>query len=525
MGVDGHRQQVELAAVQDELVRQLARQRPFDRLQRPHLVWLATRLRPCAHASGAVVLAPGEKPDRLHVIQHGQVELEAAGSLGSGGRNLGTLTEGDCFPLEELHDARAGFAVFRAVDEVRCLELPTSDFRELQGMSPEFRAWCEKRSAHLMESWRRVHQVQLAQIDSVVSQVAASVGGARELGAAVRRARDARAVAGLASEIRLMGSSLLAQGLAPSQLTRLLSALYDRVAEQIVRLEMAARDLAGVDFCWLAFGSEARMEQTLFTDQDNGIVFDPGGGDPEALRTRLVEAGRAINQELAACGFPMCQGMVMAGNPAWCLTPDEWRTRFSAWLDRPEPAALLNASIFFDLRPVWGNRALAQGLLEWLARVVPERRRFLLLLTGNALAHQPPLGFFRDFVVAGEGDHPGTIDAKLDGTGVYVEAARIYGLASGCTAAGTEARLRHACEKLGLAHLDVEAWVDGFLFLQGLRLRHQYQLVQAGKPLHNHVDPEALNPLDRTFLREALKQAGQLQKRVRRAFGPESAGV
>jgi CBS domain-containing protein len=238
-----------------------------------------------------------------------------------------------------------------------------------------------------------------------------------------------------------------------------------------------------------------------------------------------VPVAQAINASLAACGAPLCRGGVMAGNPAWCLSVDEWRQRFSRWLDEPQPAALLHAAIFFDLRGVHGNQELARGLRSWLCQAVPRNRRFLALLTRNALERQPPLGLFRDFVVDVEGENRGTFDLKQEAANVFVEAARILALAAGSSATGTEARLRDAGDRGGVERRETQAWVEAFHFVQALRLKLQCEQADRGGAPHNRVDPGELNALDRRFLVEALRQAQKLQKRLARVHGAEAAGL
>jgi CBS domain-containing protein len=62
--------------------------------------------------------------------------------------------------------------------------------------------------------------------------------------------------------------------------------------------------------------------------------------------------------------------------------------------------------------------------------------------------------------------------------------------------------------------LEAQAWIDGFLFVQVLRLRHQRMQLAAGEPLSNRVAPGALNDLERRVLKEALRQAKRLQARL-----------
>ena len=118
---------------------------------------------------------------------------------------------------------------------------------------------------------------------------------------------------------------------------------------------MLARQ-CGVDMgqaCWLAFGSEGRSEQTISTDQDNGLIFV--SDDAERDRPAWLAFAREVNEALDACGYPLCKGNVMASNPECCLTQAEWLARFENWIEHGAPEDLLKASIYFDLRPLAGD--------------------------------------------------------------------------------------------------------------------------------------------------------------------------
>ena len=208
----------------------------------------------------------------------------------------------------------------------------------------------------------------------------------------------------------------------------------------------------------------------------------------------------------------------MASNPRWCLAQSEWRERFAAWIDRPEPEALLNAAIFFDFRAVHGAASLVPGLRDWLAGYARDRGRFLFLMVQNALGNQPPLGFVRDFALARGGDHPGTIDLKVNGVQLFVEAARIFSLADGVPATGTLERLAGVAGVRGIPAADASAWADAFRLIQGLRLRLNAAQHARGEPLHNHLDPGTLTDGERRDLKQALRQARSLQARLARDF-------
>jgi CBS domain-containing protein len=166
-------------------------------------------------------------------------------------------------------------------------------------------------------------------------------------------------------------------------------------------------------------------------------------------------------------------------------------------------------------------------LRAWLAAYAPDRATFLLLMAQNALGNQPPLGLVREFVLASGGEHPGTLDLKVNGVQPFVEAARVYALASGVAGTNTLERLGEAARARGLPPAETEAWREAFRFIQLLRLRLNDAQRARGGPLHNHLDPDSLNELERRIW-EAMRQARKLQARLSRdslgaGFGAEPA--
>jgi len=316
-------------------------------------------------------------------------------------------------------------------------------------------------------------------------------------------------------DIQLLAENMLVQGVTPDQITQIISTLNDQVINRTLDLELRGRNLDGIKISWIALGSEGRFEQTFSTDQDNGIIFETADGvDPEAVRSRLLPIARRVNKALDAVGFPLCKGNIMASNPACCLSYAEWQKKFTAWIMEPTPEALLNATIFFDFRHLYGDAELSDRLRLWLANAALEQKRFFHLLAENAMERTPPLGFFRDFVVDDHAEHPNTIDIKLNGVTLFVDAARIYALASGVTRGNTKQRLIMTGDVRKWPPSEVNAWADAFSFLQSLRIRHQFELQRNGSKSHNRLNPYELNNLDRKFFLESLRQAGKLQKQL-----------
>ena len=325
---------------------------------------------------------------------------------------------------------------------------------------------------------------------------------------AIHAAANIDALAAAARRIREAAGRMVEEGASAGHVCEWIAILNDLVVLSAVDLAEAEFDLPLVPWCWLAFGSEGRLEQTLDTDQDNGLVFVPETeADTEALRQRFLPFARRVNALLDACGFPLCKGEVMAGNPRWCLSMTEWRSQFAGWISSATPDDLLNATIFFDFRAVAGDVGLAASLQRWLLASTGDNDLFLRFMAGNALRGGPPLGRIRDFVVDRDS---GLLDLKRDGSRIFVDAARILALALGVFDTATVGRLQAAGSQLGWPRREVDACVEAFDFIQQLRLRGQQD--KAGPP--NRIAPAALNELERAFLKESFRQARKLQHRL-----------
>ena len=357
----------------------------------------------------------------------------------------------------------------------------------------------------------------------MLGAMATTTPRADELHAAIRAAGDIDEVARAAARVRELPQPMLDEGIAPEAVTALVTGVNDLVTTRLIELTGLAAALRDAGACWIVLGSAGRAEQTLATDQDNAIVF-ADAADREARRRELLPLAQRVNLALDRCGYPLCRGEVMASNPRWCLAQAEWRDRFAAWIDRPEPEALLNAAIFFDFRSVHGATSRVAALREWLAGYARDHGRFLFLMVQNALGNQSPLGLIRDFAVARGGEYPGTIDLKVNGVQLFVEAARIYSLADRVTATSTLERLAGAAGARGIPAADLDAWIDAFRVIQRLRLGLNAAQHARNESLHNHLNPAALNDEERRSLKHALRQARNLQARLARDFSVAGAG-
>ena len=442
-----------------------------------------------------VVACPPQTPlaealDRMHKRRIGSMLV-----TGERGELQGILTRSDV--LERVTLARV--ALERPVSEVMV--------SPVHALTVDHTA----QDAALLMSARGIRHVPVTRDGAVVGIVserdlfAMQRLSLKQVGAAVRAAPDVETLQVVAQDIRRFARNLLGQGVQARQLTALISHLNDVLTQRLLQLLAPAHGVRLDALCWLALGSEGRGEQTIATDQDNALVLADGctPGD----RAAALAFGQAANEALAACGFPLCRGGIMAGNPALCLTLREWRERFSHWIEHGAPEDLLNASIFFDFRALAGDATLAQALRGEVVESARRTPRFLKQLALNALSHEPPLNWIGGI----DADEGGFIDLKLQGTAIFVDAARVYALAHGVPETNTRSRLEEVGRRMGLRPSEYEAWVSAFEFLQMLRLRVQLEAADA-HPNRLHV--ESLNDIDRRILRESFRVARSLQQRL-----------
>jgi CBS domain-containing protein len=375
------------------------------------------------------------------------------------------------------------------------------------------------------EGIRHVPLVEGERLVGLVSEsrlFSLSRGGLHEARTALHAAASVDDVRRTAGDMRALACRLYDRGMGAEAITRLVTAFNDAVAQRLLDLVDGDGAFAAAGACLVVMGSEGRGEQTLATDQDNAIIV--GDDAPAGARDAVVAVGRRLNEALDACGYPLCRGNIMAGNPRWCASLSEWRRTFAGWIDLGDPQALLHSAVFFDFRPVHGDPALASQLRGWLTRYAADHGRFLLQMAVNAQNNQPPLGLVRDFVLTGTGEHADSIDLKINGVQPFVEAARIYSLAAGVPETGTVARLRGVAKARRIADSEVGAWIEAFRFLQQLRVRLNFEQYRQRRPLHNYLDPDTLNALDRRILKEAFREAKKLQGRLARDFGSSGGG-
>ena len=167
-------------------------------------------------------------------------------------------------------------------------------------------------------------------------------------------------------------------------------------------------------------------------------------------------------------------------------------------------------SLFLDGRVV-DHVGDAGDMLEEL-RHLDHRRSLRSLMLRLALANRPPTGFLRDFVVEDSGEHRGHLDIKRGGLLPIIDIARYASFAAGARVTSTPERLRVASTAGTLDGRHAQTLAEAFDLFWRLRLEHQVEQLRRDVEPDDYLDPEALNPLTRRYLRDAFHAVRALQR-------------
>lgn len=305
---------------------------------------------------------------------------------------------------------------------------------------------------------------------------------------------------------------LLSSGIRAEEVPKVLTTLTDTVTRRLIRLAEVELGPAPAPWAWLAFGSQAREEQSLKTDQDNGIVYAddaPAGADDH-----FAALARFVCDGLDACGYPHCPGGIMASTPQWRQPLAGWLRHFADWSGLPDPEAVLRVSIFFDLRGIHGDRDLVARIRQALAECASGGGKavFLGALARQAASYDVPLGFFRRFVLESRGEHRETLEIKASGLLPLTDLVRVRALQGGVTVPATRDRLAALMSRGTMSRLDGDRLDGAHRLLSGLRVRLHADLVRRGEAPHNHLDVHSLGHAERAALRDAFLVIREAQR-------------
>lgn len=332
----------------------------------------------------------------------------------------------------------------------------------------------------------------------------------RETGSA-RQAAELRQIRDRAEDLL---RSYMEQEVSVAYISAILTEINDAIIVRAIELgreKLREDKVAGPDtpWCWLALGSEGRSEQLLRTDQDNALVFADVPADVlPGARDYFLKLAALVNGILNEVGFEYCPAGMMAGNPEWCLPLSEWKEQFSRWIQAPDPKSVMLSTIFFDYRPVYGEKQLAIDLTGHIFSQVDRHALFLSMLAKNALQSPPPLSFFRSFVLERSGEHKDEFDIKKRAMMPLTDAARTLVLANKIP------RINNTFRRFQrLAEMEPQ---NGELYQQAAEAYETLIRFRTMQGLKNRdsgrfLKPSELSKMERLMLRNCFEPISQLQ--------------
>jgi CBS domain-containing protein len=331
----------------------------------------------------------------------------------------------------------------------------------------------------------------------------------------IHRQHDSAGLSACQASITQLCRQLGQQQLPSREISQILTTLYDALAQSWLKLALQQLGPAPCAFSWLCFGSQARQDMLLSADQDNALLLEKEPvGDVERYFSALASF---VCDGLASSGQVLCPGLVMATNPKLRLSLSGWSSRFAGMIQTPTPQALLDSSIYFDARVVAGSQALFNALQSDIL-AMSNQQLFIWQLAKNALSHQPPLGFFKHFILEQDGAKRRGLDLKKRGIALIHDVVRVHALAHGISAVQTPARLDALVTLQVLSASEARDLTAAFELLHQLRWQLQYAALQQGGSMTNLQDPAQLNVLQRHQLKDAFAVISQHQQIVAQRY-------
>ncbi|MCA1757610.1 MAG: DUF294 nucleotidyltransferase-like domain-containing protein [Bacteroidales bacterium] len=300
---------------------------------------------------------------------------------------------------------------------------------------------------------------------------------------------------------------------APAIITRLISSVSDRISCRVAEFAVERLGPPPAAYCLIVMGSQGRQEQTLLTDQDNGIIIENAESAGDDVLAYFRRLGKMISDDLHKVGYQYCSGDVMASNPEWVLPLDEWTKLFSGWIENSDPNSVLDTNIFFDFRGICGDITLADRLREHVTSKTRDRAVFLFHMSQEILRFKPPVNIFGHIVGEKDGSEGTLIDIKklmLQLTGF----GRLYSLKSGIGETNTPKRFSLIRDNGVLPGNITDPVQEAYSILSGLRLRIQAESITSGEEPSNSVAIGSLTEIESNTLRKIISLISDLSVRV-----------
>jgi signal-transduction protein with cAMP-binding, CBS, and nucleotidyltransferase domain len=303
---------------------------------------------------------------------------------------------------------------------------------------------------------------------------------------------------------------LLSSGTNSRSITGITSSISDAITKRLIELAIESTGKPPANFAFIAMGSEGRQEQTLKTDQDNAIIFeDQNDQNTEQNQKYFLELAQKVNEWLDAIGYEYCVGEIMASNKRWCQPLAQWKTYFSTWIDNSDPESVLDTTIFFDFRIVYGDDKLVHQLREHVHEVVENKAVFFHHMMQSIQKFKPPVNLLGNIVTSSRENNAETLDIKkimVPITGF----ARIYAVKNKLAETNTTRRLEKLQEHDIIKPKTINEALQAYDFLMVLRFKTQSNKMLQHNTIDNYIDINKLTEIELSTLKKTFSEISGL---------------
>jgi PAS domain S-box-containing protein len=311
--------------------------------------------------------------------------------------------------------------------------------------------------------------------------------------------------------LQLLIKPLIYSGINVEYITHITSSFSDAVIKRIIELCINQIGSPPVKFSFICLGSEGRKEETLLTDQDNAIIYDDIPPEKEGIVNEyFIHLGEKVCNSLNDIGYSFCMGKVMAKNQLWCQPISVWEKYFANWITTPEPQNLLDASIFFDFRNIYGEENFTNRLKNTITNLIKEHSLFLYHLAYNTYSSKSQQVSSGNLI---SDKHTDNIDLK-NAASLIIMFARTYSFQNNIWCTNTIDRLNALKLKNIINANTIDEIIYAFNFLMKLRFKNQIMLLDNNLPLSNILNTKKLIDFELSILKKVLSLIPTYQNKI-----------
>jgi PAS domain S-box-containing protein len=298
------------------------------------------------------------------------------------------------------------------------------------------------------------------------------------------------------------------------QLTRdTIAAAFHASLSSYVRLAIENLGKPPVEFALLTLGSNARNEMTMFSDQDNALVYaDPAVDKLELVQEYFNTLAAEVCSRLDHAGYPFCPGGIMAANPKWNQSLSAWKDTLGQKILNPDDSAVQELAVLLDMRKAYGSDFLAETLLSEILKLSAEHDQFITMLARSALSYKVPLNLF-GHLKAERKDGKRIFNLK-ENLRPLENFAKIYALKHRLRECGTLDRLRQLKTLDELSEQSLNEMSYAFNHLWKMRFDNQLKDFADLKRIDDNVDLAEFNDLEKSILQNILSRIAVFQTKL-----------